>query len=298
MKRGLKACPPKRWKWVSNSQLTSGTWLISYSLNFITHVKRDDIVIAILRIEGTNCEAESYAAFHALGVRPDYVHLNELRAGHKSLHDYHGIFIPGGFSSGDYVRAGAIFAARMKALLMDDLRDFVAAGFPIVGVCNGFQVLIELGMLPALDGISPVPQMTLSINDSSRFECRPTLLRHVRSSPLTARLRPGQLMLIPSAHMEGKLMVTPGLEDQMLQELTDGGQIIFQYVNDKNEVDGYPWNPNGSLHAIAGISNPQGTILGMMPHPERAFHSWQQPDWGTGDGRALFESIIDYIQAL
>ena len=120
-------------------------------------MKRDDIAIAILRIEGTNCEAESYAAFAALGVRPDYVHLNALRDGHVSVHDYHGIFIPGGFSSGDYVRAGAIFAARIKALVMEDLMDFVAAGYPLVGVCNGFQVLTELGMLPALDGISPVP---------------------------------------------------------------------------------------------------------------------------------------------
>ena len=261
-------------------------------------MKRDDIAIAILRIEGTNCEAESYAAFAALGVRPDYVHLNALRDGHVSVHDYHGIFIPGGFSSGDYVRAGAIFAARIKALVMEDLMDFVAAGYPLVGVCNGFQVLTELGMLPALDGISPVPQMTLSVNDSSRFECRPTLLRHVHSSPLTRCIPLGKTLLIPSAHMEGKLMVTPGSEDQMLKDMAANGQIIFQYVNEQNEVDGYPWNPNGSLQGIAGLCNPQGNVLGMMPHPERAFHPWQQPDWGVGDGHAIFESIVEYIQAL
>jgi len=261
-------------------------------------VKRDDIAIAILRIEGTNCEAESYAAFAALGVRPDYVHLNEVRDGCKSLEDYQGIFIPGGFSAGDYVRAGAIFAARMKALLMDDLVDFVTAGYPLIGVCNGFQVLIELGMLPAVDGISSIPQAALSINESNRFECRPTLLRHVGTSPLTAHIPPDQMLLIPSAHMEGKLMVTRGSEKHLLQDMAANGQITFKYVNSQNELDGYPWNPNGSLQDIAGMCNPQGNVMGMMPHPERAFYTWQQPDWGEACGRAIFESIVDYIQAL
>jgi len=261
-------------------------------------VKREDIAIAILRIEGTNCEAESHAAFASLGVQPRYLHLNQLRHGDVSLSQYHGLFIPGGFSAGDYVRAGAIFAARMKALLMDELRDFVEAGYPVVGICNGFQVLIELGLLPGLDGISEVPEAALSVNDSDRFECRPTLLRHDGRSPLTSRIPAGQTVLIPSAHMEGKLLLPRGEERRYLEDLAANHQILFRYVNDAGEPDGYPWNPNGSLQGIAGICNPAGNVMGMMPHPERAFHPWQQPDWGRGDGRAIFESIVDYIRAL
>jgi len=270
-------------------------------------VKKEDIKIAILRIEGTNCEEESFRAFAELGVQPQYVHLNELGAG-KSIFDYHGIFIPGGFSSGDYVRAGAIFAARLKALAMKDLKKFVEDGYPVVGICNGFQVLTELGLLPAIDGISDVPEAALAVNDSDRFECRPTLLRHDGVSPLTSRMERGRVVLIPSAHMEGKLMLPEGREEKYLEEMEENGQIVFRYVDDEGKEAGYPWNPNGSISNIAGICNPGGNVLGMMPHPERAFHSWQHPEWqhagggidGTegserGDGRAIFESIVDYI---
>ncbi len=275
-------------------------------------MKKEDIKIAILRIEGTNCEEESFRAFAELGVQPEYVHLNELGRG-KSILDYHGIFIPGGFSSGDYVRAGAIFAARLKALAMNELREFVKNGYPVVGICNGFQVLIELGLLPGINGISDVPEAALAVNDSDKFECRPTLLRHDSVSPLTSRISKGEVVLIPSAHMEGKLMLPEEKEKQYLDEMEANGQIVFRYVNEEGEEAGYPWNPNGSISNIAGICNPDGNVLGMMPHPERAFHSWQHPEWknavdgrdedldgggGRGDGRAVFESIVDYIGRL
>ncbi|MEA2053840.1 MAG: phosphoribosylformylglycinamidine synthase subunit PurQ [Candidatus Thermoplasmatota archaeon] len=265
-------------------------------------MKKEDIKIAILRIEGTNCEEESFNALSELGVQPEYVHLNEIGSGQKkNIFDYQGIFIPGGFSSGDYVRAGAIFAARIKALMVDELKEFVGNGYPVVGVCNGFQVLIELGLLPAIDGVSEIPEACLAVNDSNRFECRPTLLRHDNVSPLTSKIKEGDVLLIPSAHMEGKLMLPKDKEKQYLRDMEENGQIVFRYVNKDGETASYPWNPNGSLSNIAGICNPEGNVLGMMPHPERAFYSWQHPGWKRneeGDGRAIFESIVDYIGTL
>ena len=276
----------------------AGRGLISYIPALITTVHPSDIHIAVLRIEGTNCEEESYQAFAELGTQPEYVHLNMLKHDPSSLFDYQGIFIPGGFSAGDYVRAGAIFAARIKALLMDELLEFVDAGYPVVGVCNGFQVLTELGLLPGLDGVSQTPEACLAVNDSNRFECRPTLLRHDHACPLTACIPEGDIRLIPSAHMEGKLMFPQGAEQRIVQRLDDEGCIVFRYVDCHGETAGYPWNPNGSIDNIAGLCNPAGNVLGMMPHPERAFYPWQHQEHGAADGRALFESMIAYIGTL
>ncbi|MHA1872488.1 MAG: phosphoribosylformylglycinamidine synthase subunit PurQ, partial [Candidatus Heimdallarchaeaceae archaeon] len=147
-------------------------------------MKKKDIKIAILRIEGTNCEQESYGAFKRLGADPEYVHLKQLlhidcnKDEKRDIFDYQCIMIPGGFSSGDYIRAGAIFAARIKSKLEKDLEEFVKQEYPMLGVCNGFQVLTELGLLPGIDVLmQDVPNACLSINDSNRFECRPTLLK-------------------------------------------------------------------------------------------------------------------------
>ncbi len=254
--------------------------------------------VAILRIEGTNCEEESLLAFRRLGVKAEYVHLKQFLGidfEKKDLFDYQCIFIPGGFSSGDYVRAGAIFAARMKAL-MKDVREYVRNGYAMVGICNGFQVLIEMGLLPGINGISEKPEACLAVNDSCRFECRPTLLRHENVCLLTSKIKKGEVLLIPSAHMEGKVVFPQEKEDEFLQKMEENGQIVFRYVDKNGRIAGYPWNPNGSISNIAGMCNPEGNVLGMMPHPERAFHPWQQIYWGKGDGKAIFESIVEYIK--
>ncbi|HMA82952.1 MAG TPA: phosphoribosylformylglycinamidine synthase subunit PurQ, partial [Candidatus Thermoplasmatota archaeon] len=149
-------------------------------------MEKKDIKVGILRIEGTNCEQESFDAFQQLNTNPEFVHLKQLlhvdttKEEKRKISDYHCLMIPGGFSAGDYIRAGAIFAARMKSKLGKDLVDYVKEGYPILGVCNGFQVLIELGLLPATNSVmSTIPQACLHRNDSSRFECRPSLLKHV-----------------------------------------------------------------------------------------------------------------------
>jgi len=253
-------------------------------------VERKEIKIAILRMEGTNCEEETFYAFRELGVNPEYVHIKEFERKKKDLFDYHGLFIPGGFSAGDYVRAGAIFAARIKAAMMEDISAYIDDGYPIMGVCNGFQVLIELGVIPGLNGISNEPEAALAANDSNKFECLPTLIRHEGNSRLTEEIPRGKISMVPCAHAEGKIIFK---NEEYAMEAEK--QVVFRYVSPDGKLAGYPWNPNGSYGNIAGLGNPDGNVLGMMPHPERAFHPWQGLN-GRGDGKDILEGMIKYIE--
>lgn len=274
-------------------------------------MKISDIKVAILRIEGTNCEQESYDSFKRLGASPEFVHLKQLlgidcnKNEIRDIFDYQCIMVPGGFSAGDYIRAGAIFAARIKSKLHKKLDEFVKQEYPILGVCNGFQVLIELGLLPGFDdSISKSPEACLYLNDSNRFECRPTLLKHENKGNciFTSKIPKNQIRLIPSAHAEGKLLFKLNRQEEYLKRLEKQDQIVFKYVDPDGNYAGYPWNPNGSILNIAGICNHIGNVFGMMPHPERTFFKFQHSDWTSsglgsniGDGRAIFESALDYI---
>ena len=274
-------------------------------------LKKENIRIAILRIEGTNCEQESFDAFKRLGSKPEFVHLKQLlnidcnKDEKRDLFDYQCLMIPGGFSAGDYIRAGAIFAARIKSKLQKKLEEFVKQEYPILGICNGFQVLIELGLLPGIDNIvSSVPEACLNINDSDRFECRPSLLKHENNGNcvFTSKIPKNDIRLIPSAHAEGKLLFPLDKQEEFVNRLEKNDQIVFRYVDPDGNYAGYPWNPNGSISNIAGICNHQGNVFGMMPHPERTFYKHQHPDWpntglgdNIGDGRGVFESVLDYI---
>lgn len=272
-------------------------------------MKASQVKVCVLRIEGTNCEEEMRQSFRRLGAKPELVHFKQLIGADvspeekRSLSDYQILALPGGFSAGDYVRAGAIFAARMKSKLSEELVDFVKSGKPILGVCNGFQILVEVGLLPAMSGImSEYPEAVLGTNDSARFECRPTLLKKVNrgSCVFTSRIKPEKISLIPSAHAEGKLMFPLERSDEIVRELERNDQIVFKYVDPEGNLAGYPWCPNGSTHNIAGICNREGNVFGLMPHPERVFFRFAHPDWtryldGPGDGRAVFESVLDYV---
>ena len=274
-------------------------------------MKKEDIKVAILRIEGTNCEQESLDAFKRLGASPEFVHLKQLlhidcnSDEKRDVFDYQCIMIPGGFSAGDYIRAGAIFAARMKSKLGKDLEEFVKQEYPLMGVCNGFQVITELGFLPGIDKtMAHVPKAVLNINDSNRFECRPTLLKHENKGKciFTNKIPKNDIRLIPSAHAEGKLLFPLDKQEKYLKDLEKNDQIVFRYVDPDGNYAGYPWNPNGSFSNLAGICNNAGNVFGMMPHPERTFYRHQQSGWpregirdDIGDGKAIFESVLDYI---
>lgn len=270
----------------------------------------DEIKVCVLRIEGTNCEEEAYNAFKMLGASPEKVHLKQLIGDcppsmRRDLDDYQILMFPGGFSAGDYVRAGAIFAARIRSSLGYDVENFVSSGRPVLGVCNGFQILVELGLLPSFDEImSEEPQAALYTNDSGRFECRPTYLKHENHGKcvFTSLLPRGEIVLFPCAHAEGNLRFPADRESEILQRLEENDQIVFRYVDPDGTYAGYPWSPSGTLANIAGICNPEGNVLGLMPHPERVMFRYQHPDWtreqdpnAPGDGRVIFASALEHV---
>lgn len=266
----------------------------------------------VLRIEGTNCEEEMRQAFEEVGISAELVHLKQLTRDtppekNRMLRDYQILMIPGGWSAGDYVRAGAIFAARMKSRLRNEIIEFVDDGFLVGGVCNGFQILVEFGLLPGFSGktMSDVPEAALTTNLNANFQCRPIYLKHVGKCAFTGRIPIGKVLQFPVAHAEGRFTFG-GRNREHLKRLIDGRQIVFRYcTSDGEEATGkFPWNPNGSLYDIAGICNPTGNVLGMMPHPERVVHKIQEADWtrsrrknkSAGDGRLFFESIAGYMR--
>tara|TARA_B110001454_G_scaffold62976_2_gene61234 strand:- start:1404 stop:2228 length:825 start_codon:yes stop_codon:yes gene_type:complete len=267
-----------------------------------------EIRVGVIRIEGTNCEDESAAAFSSLGCNVEKVHLKQLlgdveKSNCRNLMDYDALYFPGGFSSGDYIRAGAIFASRVKSGLKSQVDEYINEGRPVLGVCNGFQILVEMGALPGIDsGTTDAPNAVLHTNDSNRFEARHVHLRVESKSQsfFTKNYDTNQVLSVPNAHAEGKLM----MDQSQFEELEKNNQIAFRYCDKEGQLNpGYPWNPNGVAHDIAGITNPKGNVLGMMPHPERVFHGWQHTDWtssgmnpeGPGHGRPLFEGVVDFL---
>jgi len=248
----------------------------------------------ILRVGGTNCDLEVKVALEELGLKADILHMNQL----KSLSRYHLLVFPGGFSYGDYVRAGAIWGKEAFIRFGAQLRSFIEEGKLVMGICNGFQVLVESGLLPG-NGSDGVPTAALANNASAKYECRWIQLRVERSRyPLTRHLKEGRILNIPIGHGEGRFLLPDG---KALDDLIGRGQVVFRYALPGGDPAGgmYPHNPNGSIHDIAGICNRAGNVMGMMPHPERAFFGWQQPGSRAdpfGDGREIFLGAVDYIR--
>jgi len=277
-------------------------------------MNKKDIKWAVLRIEGTNSEDESAQCMRDVGVQAEIVHLKQLlgddvtKAERRRLNDFDGLWIAGGFSAGDYIRAGAILAARMKSRMAPEIKEFVQSGKPMLGICNGFQIMVELGVLPNLEkgvAMTDLPTSVLHLNDSGHYECRPSLLRHINrgTCKFTAQVPHGQVRTVITSHAEGKFILPSEGE---YKRLFDQDQVVFTYTDPEGtHRPKYPWLPNGAPHAIAGVCNPEGTVFGMMPHPERVFWRHGHPDWtrtgldtglgfDVGDGRAVFESIVDY----
>ncbi len=268
-------------------------------------MKSEDIKVCVLRVGGTNCDAETQRAFSELGVQAETVHVNQLIK-QRNLLDYNILVFPGGFSFGDYVRSGVIFARHLSAQLGKEVEKFVDEGRPILGICNGFQILVEYGLLPGFDGISTYPEATLTNNEPSGFKCEWVYLKQENQGKclFTSSIPEGKIIRLPIAHGEGRWLFSKEKEDALLKKLIDEDMLVFRYcTKDGREADGkYPANPNGSFFDIAGICNHEGNIFGLMPHPERAMYWWQQPDWTRqtqmsqyGDGKLVFQSIIDNL---
>lgn len=269
-------------------------------------MKRSDIKICILRVGGTNCDAETKRAFNDLGVKAEIIHYNKL-VKEQNLLEYNGLVVPGGFSYGDYVRAGVIWAKTVAAKLGSELKKFVEEERPVLGICNGFQVLIEAGLLPAFYGISEYPEAALAPNVPSGYNCRWIYLKHENNGKcvFTKKIPKGKILKIPVAHSEGRFLFSKENERGYLEKLYDNDQLVFKYCHkDGTPADGvYPANPNGAFNDIAGICSFSGTVFGLMPHPERAFYGWQLPEWTRkealpdfGDGKLVFESVIEYLK--
>jgi phosphoribosylformylglycinamidine synthase len=258
----------------------------------------------IFRAPGTNCDAETRHALEYFGCRARVVHINKLIRREVRLSSFHGVVIPGGFSYGDHIRSGAILGKMVGEKLKDQLVEFWEEGKPILGICNGFQVLVEAGLLPAFEGFSDIPEAALGKNVSNRFEDRWIYLRNDNKGKciFTRGLR---VLRMPVNHGEGKLILPRGVEEELYRRLVKNDQLVFRYARADGSLalGEYPENPNGSFRDIAGVCDPRGTILGMMPHPEKAFHRITYPDWtrtgikGVGDGYWIFKNMVDYVSA-
>jgi phosphoribosylformylglycinamidine synthase I len=268
-------------------------------------MKIQDIRVCVMRVGGTNCDAETQRAFQELGTKAETRHLYELIK-QRNLLDYDVLVFPGGFSFGDYVRSGAILARLLTVKLGKELREFIAQNRPILGICNGFQILVEEGLLPGFEGMSLYPEASLAGNIPQGFKCRWIYLKLENKCKcvFTNKIPAGQILHMPIAHGEGRFLLPKEKEERLLQKLYDNDMVVFRYCDiEGSAAEGkYPTNPNGSFHDIAGICNPEGTIFGLMPHPERALYWWQQPDWTKqpkmpqyGDGKLIFESLLAHL---
>jgi phosphoribosylformylglycinamidine synthase I len=265
----------------------------------------EDIKVCVMRVGGTNCDAETQRAFRELGVQAETVQVSELIKRHNLL-DYNVLVFPGGFSFGDYVRSGVIFARHLAANLGKEMEMFVDEGRPILGICNGFQIMVEYGLLPGFEGVSAYPEAALTNNEPAGFKCKWVYLKHENKGNcmFTSCIPSSKTIHIPIAHGEGRLLFPKEKEQALLKKLIDEDMLVFRYCTKEGEIaEGkYPANPNGSFHDIAGICNPEGNIFGLMPHPERAMYWWQLPNWTSqrqllqyGDGKLIFKSIIDKL---
>jgi phosphoribosylformylglycinamidine synthase len=263
----------------------------------------------VLTGNGTNCEMEMAHACRLAGSAVvDIVHISELLCGEKRLDDYHFLNLPGGFLDGDDLGSAKAGANRIihatirhsREKLYEQLVDFIHAGKLILGVCNGFQLMIKLGLLPAFDGDYATQTVTLTFNDSGRFEDRWVHLKVSEDSPCVFT-RGLEGIYLPVRHGEGKIVTdTPAT----LERLHASNQIAVEYSDETYEqaVMDYPGNPNGSMDAIAGLCDESGRIFGLMPHPEAYLHYTNHPRWtredlpADGAGLAIFRNAVDFIK--
>ena len=252
--------------------------------------------VLVLRSAGTNCDKETAFAFSKAGAAVELAHINQLKAKagsgrERSLRDYQILALAGGFSYGDDIAAGKILANELKYALVDELKAFINQGKLIIGICNGFQVLVKAGLLPGNEKLEQ--EVTLTINDSAKFEDRWVYLRitnhesRITNCVWTKGLP--ETIYLPIAHGEGKFMAK---DKEVLERLEENGQVVLRYRD----------NPNGSQNDIAALCDKTGRIFGLMPHPERHSFGWQNPRWTReglkkeGDGLRIFRNGVEYAR--
>lgn len=282
--------------------------------------------VLVLRAAGTNCDVETAYAWQLAGAEADRVHINALVAEPQMLRRYQALTVPGGFSYGDDIAAGKIFANQLLHHVAGELEGFRDRGGLILGICNGFQVLTKAGLLPSLPAetltgkataapsvgasrsraaVAEMPanaaptrqQATLTWNDTGRYQ---DLWVHLKvATDHCAFLQAGQMLYLPVAHAEGKVLFP---SDEVRQAVHAQKLVALQYVDDQGRFGDWPVNPNGSTDHIAGLTDPTGRILGLMPHPERFIDPTQHPHWARlaskphPDGRSLFDNAVRFLK--
>ncbi len=257
---------------------------------------RSKIKVCVIRSDGANCDEELHYAFEKYGADAELVNVNEFRNKSKRLKNYQILALPGGFSYGDDIASGKVFAIELMSFFKDQIQEFTAKKGLVLGVCNGFQTLIRTGLLPYNN--MGTMDATLEQNESGHFECRWVKIRIEKSiSPFLSQLS-GQILDIAVNHGEGKFYTLPSTLDQIEKDQL----VTFRYVDEKGEpTRHHPANPNGSLNAIAGITDLTGRILGLMPHPEKFVDITQHPNWRRESfmkphGSYIFENLIKFAK--
>lgn len=251
----------------------------------------------VLRAAGVNCDLETQHALELAGAEARRIHINRIIENPSLLDRCQILVFPGGFSYGDDVAAGKILANQVIHHLRDVLAKFIEDGKLVLGICNGFQVLIKTGFLPGLDGARQMT-LTLTDNDSGKFEDRWVYLQ-----PATNRcvfLDPTRRIYLPIAHGEGKIAAA---DPSVLERVRREGYVAFRYVDADGREGPFPINPNGSADSIAALTDSTGRVLGLMPHPERFVRRTQHPHWTRlpqsdqpGDGMTIFRNAVHYVQ--
>src|SRR5690606_25059219 len=259
--------------------------------------------IAILTGYGINSDVELAYSFNLAGGHAERVHLHDAIDGRVKLEDFAIVAVPGGFSFGDHIASGRVFANRLRYKLGDTLLRLREKKVPMIGICNGFQVLVKLGLLPGTEPASFTQTCTLTYNDSGRFENRWCHLR-TDANVSSLWLKGIPRIYLPVRHGEGKFI--PG-SPELLKELEANGQVCLRYCNADGsepspENGGFPANPNGSVGHVAGLCSKDGLVFGLMPHPEAHVLPTQHPQWqreglkAEGDGLAIFRNAVNAVR--
>ncbi|MBU0638411.1 MAG: phosphoribosylformylglycinamidine synthase subunit PurQ [Planctomycetes bacterium] len=255
--------------------------------------------ILILRAAGINCDLETEHAWETAGGAPERVHIRRLIERPQLLTEYQILTIPGGFSYGDDIAAGRILAAQLERHLLDQIRAFVVAEKLVLGICNGFQVLVRTGLLPFSQAPEQARTCTITYNEPPGFQDRWVWLRADTSR--CPFLEPGHCYELPIAHGEGRVMFADADGAKRLLDAAHGALRYIPPPDGPDNTRGDPYNPNGSAGDIAGLCDETGRVLGLMPHPERFVSGTQHPRWTsrahreTGDGMALFRRAIAHL---
>jgi len=254
--------------------------------------------VLVLTGYGINCDIETKYAFDLAGALAERIHLADLLNGSVKFSDYHILALPGGFSFGDDIASGKVLANIIRYNLGDQLQEFIEDGKLIIGICNGFQAMVKMGLLPAFGGDYSRQDVTLTFNDSGRFENRWV---HLNANTVSKCIftRGIKNIYLPVRHGEGKFVVK---NPQVLERLKKNNHIVFRYVDIDGNPAGYPQDPNGSIDNIAAICDETGRVFGMMPHPEAFQHKTNHPAWTReelpeeGAGMAIFRNAVDYAK--